>query len=319
MRIQCHFQAVIHQADDERIVFDLYHEYVSDTLQPVQKQRDLLRTGVSLPRQYFDFLVHNGALQVQGAGAEPYKPRQVKRVAIGMNIKSLGATVLFDMCFSPQTYKLWQNTDAMIEEIALSADLFEEYVYRLGALSRFRYLGRVEDPLVATELGENDMIEFKRDFLNSKHAIIKAVIAFANSNNGNLFLGIDDDGKIIGINEELKMYESAQQAKAAPDEISSSAIDRYLLAITQYIQAKTTPMLSPFPKITLKKIQDKYVVAIFTEVNSDLICGLDKNGDKYVAIRTNNQSVIVRDPHQIGEVYVKRRLGSEVSRRLGLL
>jgi ATP-dependent DNA helicase RecG len=177
-------------------------------------------------------------------------------------------------------------------------------VYRLGALSRFRYLGRIDDPQIATQLGESDLIEFKRDFLMSKHAIIKAVVAFANSNNGNLYLGIADDGEIVGVNEELAQYGDA---------------DKYLLAITQYIQAKTTPMLTPFPKISLKKVNDKHVVALFIEASSDLVCGLDKNGDKFVAIRTNNQSVLVKDPHQIGEIYVKRRLGSDVSRRLGLL
>ncbi|MED1686898.1 hypothetical protein P4V00_10125, partial [Brevibacillus agri] len=77
--------------------------------------------------------------------------------------------------------------------------------------------------------------------------------------------------------------------------------------------------LTPFPKISLKKVDGKHVVAIFVEVSSELICGLDKNGEKYVVIRTNNRSVVVKDPHQIGEIYVKRKLGSEISRRLGLL
>jgi ATP-dependent DNA helicase RecG len=299
MRIFCFLLAMIHYVDEREVGFDLHHvvKRVNE-----QQQRELIKSSVRLPRRYFDFLVQSGVLEVQGV--DSYQPSNVAPVAIGMNIKSLGTAVLFDMCFSPQTYKLWQNSDAMIEEITLPADIFEEYVYRLGALSRFRYLGRVDDPVTATQLGENDMIEFKRDFLLSKSAIIKAVVAFANSNNGNLFLGIADDGEIVGVNEELAHYEDP---------------DKYILAITQYIQDKTTPMLSPFPKISLKKVNDKYVVVIFIEAGSDLICGLDKYGEKFVAIRTNNRSVVVKDPHQIGEIYVKRRLGSEISRRLGLL
>jgi|GEM_PF-1103354 len=299
MRIHCYFHALIHQYNENEVTFDLYHFLKKS--QATQKKQ-LVKSSVSLPRHYFDFLVTSDVLKVQG---EPtYKPVENVSAVIGMNIKSLGSSVLFDMCFSPQTYKLWQNTDAVIEEIMLPADIFEEYVYRLGALSRFRYLGRVEDPETATKLGESDLIEFKRDFLLSKNAMIKAIVAFANSNNGNLYLGIADDGEIIGVNEEVAQYGDT---------------DKYLLAITQYIQAKTTPMMTPFPKISLKKVQDKYVVALFIEACSDLICGLDKSGEKYVAIRTNNQSVIVKDPHQIGEIYVKRRLGSEISRRLGLL
>jgi ATP-dependent DNA helicase RecG len=297
MRYFCNFLAAVKQVSEQEVQFDLYH-----LLKRPDERRDLIKQGESLPRHYFDFLVNSGVLEVEAA--VPYQPTTQRSAAIGMNIKSLGSSVLFDMCFSPQTYKLWQNADAFIEEIALPADIFEEYVYRLGAISRFRYLGRVEDPLVATQLGENDMIEFKRDFLFSKSGIIKTVVAFANSNNGNLFLGISDEGEIIGVNQEVEQYGDP---------------DKYILAITQYIQDKTTPFLTPFPKISLKKVNDKYVVAIFVEVGSELICGLDKNGDKYVSIRTNNRSVIVKDPHQIGEIYVKRKLGSEISRRLGLL
>ncbi|MED4750106.1 ATP-binding protein [Brevibacillus choshinensis] len=297
MRHNCSFVAVVARVEEQIVHFDFYQESRRS-----KAGRELLKQKVSLPRHYFDYLLHSGVMEVECD--PPYCPTVTQPAAIGMNIRSLGSSVLFDMCFSPQTYKLWQNTDAVLEDLSLSADIFEEYVYRLGAISRFRYLGRVDDPSVATQLGENDMIEFKRDFLLSKSGIIKTIVAFANSNNGNLFLGITDEGTIIGVNHEIEQYGDP---------------DKYLLAITQYIQDKTAPLLSPFPKISLKKVQDQYVVAIFVEVSSELICGLDKNGEKYVVIRTNNRSVIVKDPHQIGEIYVKRKLGSEISRRLGLL
>jgi ATP-dependent DNA helicase RecG len=297
MRHLYSFLAVVLSLDDEEVRFDFYH--VTKRAIP---ERELLKHRATLPRHYFDTLILAGVLEVESEPA--YQPKAQKSASIGMNIRSLGSNVLFDMCFSPQTYKLWQNSDAVLEDISLASDIFEEYVYRLGAISRFRYLGRVEDPQLATQLGENDMIEFKRDFLLSKSGIIKSVVAFANSNNGNLFLGITDDGEIVGVNHEVEHYGDS---------------DKYLLAITQYIQDKTAPFLTPFPKISLKKVMDKYVVTIFIEVSSELICGLDKNGEKYVVIRTNNRSVIVKDPHQIGEIYVKRKLGSEISRRLGLL
>lgn len=297
MRHLYSFLAVVLSLDDEEVQFDFFHLTARAT-----PERELLKHRVKLPRHYFDTLLYAGVLQVESD--PPYQPVQKRPASIGMNIRSLGSSVLFDMCFSPRTYKLWQNTEAVLEDISLPSDIFEEYVYRLGAISRFRYLGRVEDPQVAIQLGENDMIEFKRDFLLSKSGIIKSVVAFANSNNGNLFLGITDEGSIVGVNHEVEQYGDP---------------DKYVLAITQYIQDKTTPFLTPFPKISLKKVMDKYVVTIFVEVSSELICGLDKNGEKYVVIRTNNRSVLVKDPHQIGEIYVKRKLGSEISRRLGLL
>ncbi|MBR1867854.1 MAG: putative DNA binding domain-containing protein [Clostridia bacterium] len=42
---------------------------------------------------------------------------------------------------------------------------------------------------------ENDIIEFKRQFVNDLN---KEVIAFANTNGGEIFIGIDDDGTIVG-------------------------------------------------------------------------------------------------------------------------
>ncbi|USG67910.1 ATP-binding protein [Brevibacillus ruminantium] len=297
MRHSCTFLADVKKLDESTVFFDFYH------LSKLPKlNRELLKTAVLLPRHYFDYLYFNGVLEVENENG--YHPLQPQSAAVGMNIRSLGSTVIFDMCFSPQTYKLWQHTDVVIHDISLPADTFEEYVYRLGAISRFRYLGRVDDPVMATQLGESDRIEFKQDFLLSKSGIIKTIVAFANSNNGNLFLGISDEGEIIGVNHELEHYGDP---------------DKYVLAITQYIQDKTVPFLTPFPKITLNKVQDKYVVSIFVEVGSELFCGLDKNNEKFVAIRTNNRSVVVKDPHQISEIYVKRKLGSEISRRLGLL
>ncbi|WP_232697016.1 AlbA family DNA-binding domain-containing protein [Brevibacillus daliensis] len=304
MNTYCTFVAEVHQCKDDLVFFTLYHQMIPN------QHLVLMKRDVILPATYFLFLVEKDVLQVSSGGKHvPVKldvgdTLETSTVAVGMNIKSLGISVMFDMCFSPQTYKLWQKMDAVIEDISLPADLFEDYVYRLGALSRFRHLGRIDDPLLAIKIGENDMIEFKRDFLHSKHTIIKSIVAFANSNNGNLFLGISDDCSIIGVNEELEHYGDQ---------------DKYLLAITQYIHDKTTPILNPFPKITLKQVGDKYVVVIFVEVGNELICGKDKSGEKYVSIRTNNRSFIVKDPHQIGEIYVQRRLGSDISRRLGLL
>lgn len=45
---------------------------------------------------------------------------------------------------------------------------------------------------------ETEIIEFKREFVNDLN---KEVIAFANTNGGEIFIGIDDDGKVFGLND----------------------------------------------------------------------------------------------------------------------
>jgi predicted HTH transcriptional regulator len=59
--------------------------------------------------------------------------------------------------------------------------------------------------------GENEGIEFKKK-ANFPEKIVKEIVAFANSNGGNLLVGVDDDGKITGTKtpeEDLFVLENA--------------------------------------------------------------------------------------------------------------
>jgi predicted HTH transcriptional regulator len=54
--------------------------------------------------------------------------------------------------------------------------------------------------------GENEILEFKRK-ANFPEKIVKEVVAFANTNGGNLLIGVDDDGGVTGIkNKEEDLY-----------------------------------------------------------------------------------------------------------------
>lgn len=52
----------------------------------------------------------------------------------------------------------------------------------------------------ALKSGEGQKIEFKRGLIDDD--ILKSITAFANTNDGTIFIGIDDEGKIKGINEK---------------------------------------------------------------------------------------------------------------------
>lgn len=55
--------------------------------------------------------------------------------------------------------------------------------------------------------GENQYIEFKSDFPKQAHDIAKEMVAFSNSGGGIIFIGVDDNGKPIGIKDTLKVDE----------------------------------------------------------------------------------------------------------------
>jgi len=48
------------------------------------------------------------------------------------------------------------------------------------------------------KLVENAAIEFKREYVND---IKKSVIAFANTNGGTIYIGIDDNGNAVGVED----------------------------------------------------------------------------------------------------------------------
>jgi predicted HTH transcriptional regulator len=68
------------------------------------------------------------------------------------------------------------------------------------------------------EKGENNFVEFKsslRFCLREKkpmkyieHSIAKTINAFLNSEGGRLFIGVDDDGKILGLHYDFSMLEN---------------------------------------------------------------------------------------------------------------
>ena len=52
---------------------------------------------------------------------------------------------------------------------------------------------------------ENEYIELKRELTND---IKKEIIAFANTNGGTIYIGIDDNGKVVGLNNPQKDLEA---------------------------------------------------------------------------------------------------------------
>ena len=53
---------------------------------------------------------------------------------------------------------------------------------------------------------EGKTLEFKRDF-SSPRPIMKTLVAFANTAGGKLIIGIEDDKKLVGVDDPLEMEE----------------------------------------------------------------------------------------------------------------
>ena len=88
---------------------------------------------------------------------------------------------------------------------------------------------------------ENTNTEFKREYSDT---ISKSIVAFSNSSGGKIYIGIDNDGEIIGIDEP----------------------DKTCIKCQQLISDSIKPDVSLSSKITIEEIEDKKVVVI--SVNS---------------------------------------------------
>ena len=84
---------------------------------------------------------------------------------------------------------------------------------------------------------EDKNTEFKREYVED---IKKTLVAFANTDGGNLYIGIDDDGNAVEVNN----------------------IDGVMLQVSNVIRDAIKPDLAMFCDITAETVQDKKVVKI---------------------------------------------------------
>jgi len=89
-------------------------------------------------------------------------------------------------------------------------------------------------------MNESKTVEFKREFSES---IKKSIVAFANSDGGTIYIGIDDDGTVIGLNR--------------PDEVS--------LQVTNAVRDAIRPDVTLFVECSIKGMDGKQVVVITVE------------------------------------------------------
>ena len=98
-------------------------------------------------------------------------------------------------------------------------------------------------------MNENENVEFKREVTDE---LKKEIVSFANSYGGTIYIGIEDDGKVIGV----------------PD------IDGSMLKITSMIRDAIHPDITMFVRVRSDKMKNHDVIMI------DVSEGTDPSDDK---------------------------------------
>lgn len=73
--------------------------------------------------------------------------------------------------------------------------------------------------------GENDQVEFKQEISKKLEEFLETVVAFANTRGGSIIVGVDDNGKIVGVYEQ-KFEERVQDLLRACEPSPDVSVER---------------------------------------------------------------------------------------------
>lgn len=148
------------------------------------------------------------------------------------------------------------------------------------------------DIFALLELGENQSLEFKREFPKATKNLAKEIAAFATSNHGTILVGVDDLGQVVGL-----------------DKAGSNAERKILAARIEGICASSVAP-TVCPKISFQKVGGKWVMAIEVEKGADAIYYAD--GRPYIR---QVSAARVATPDEVQKLVV----GDEIIRRIEAL
>lgn len=143
--------------------------------------------------------------------------------------------------------------------------------------------------------GENQHIEFKQQYTEN---ILTTICAFANADGGSVFVGINDEGEILGLQEE-----SVDDARLR---IESALADR----LRGYVEVNYFPHL-------ISDMNDKIILEIrVAEARDKPVALREKDKEKYYLRRDGTNRIMKRDEwaHMIQTQKAKHNVSQEMNR-----
>ncbi len=156
---------------------------------------------------------------------------------------------------------------------------------------------------VIVEKGENDFIEFKSslrwDYRQEKvnkelaSVITKTISAFLNTEGGMLFIGIDDEGNAIGLENDYKT-------------LSKKNRDGFMLALTNSINQDLGKSCHLFISINIISLNEKDVCIVSVDKSDKpVFCGKKDKEEFYIRASASSQPLGMRDSFE----YIKSHWG----------
>lgn len=157
------------------------------------------------------------------------------------------------------------------------------------------YMAKTDWKLIIDK-GENDHIEFKSSLrydyrLHKANKILEKVIAktisaFLNTEGGMLFIGVDDEGKILGLDNDYGC-------------LSKSNRDGFLLSLTNVINVQLGKSVHKFIHINIISINERDVcIVTVEESDKPIFMGKNDNEEFYIRASASSQPLGVRETYK---------------------
>lgn len=169
-----------------------------------------------------------------------------------------------------------------------------------NALNAFNQLSAGDKVKSLIRAGESKVLEFKQTFAMDlktgakesyiSNASLKTIAAFLNTDGGDLLVGVNDGGEIVGVEEEIRKF-------------FSDSDDKYLLHFKNFLKTQIGEQFYPIVNYELETIDDHIILHV--------VCGRSDEevfiSGKDFYIRTNPATDKLDGPKQIQ--YIRKRFG----------
>jgi hypothetical protein len=202
--------------------------------------------------------------------------------------------------FIPQSEKLWEldNYEEFLKaRRSKIAKQINSFLNELKASYQKMGDERKRDWLERIKKGESNYVEFKSsirwDYHQNKpnkdleYDIAKAIAGFMNTEGGTLFIGVNDQGEILGLEKDYKTLGRKQDK------------DGFLLAIDNIVNEYLGKEFTEHLTIEVDKVEDKDICIVeVSDSDTEVYVKKDHNEEFYVRASASTQPLTVREANE---------------------
>lgn len=191
--------------------------------------------------------------------------------------------------FIPTDSKLWEieNYEKFLKERRISiaksinsyiSKFHDKYKSKNASIDVKSIIIKGEDKFTEFKASIADIENKKSEFMEKK--IIKSILSFLNTGGGNLLIGVEDSGNIVGINSLYKVQENIEKSR-----------DMFKRELANLISSKIGKENHQFIEINILEVEDKDIAFVSIQKAKEAII-IKENSKEILYVRDSASSSI---------------------------